>query len=108
MFGAYYRPHKAMFFWGPKPDDKPEDKKALGWDIKGFQACPVKFIPIDYPDVHVAFHARAGSGPARKQPWARAGGGAMWRQPRTDQLKHRVKKLADTTKEDHEEPKPRE
>ncbi len=97
VFGAYYEKQQAMFFWGPQGGGP-------GWNIPDlFTECHVKFVPIDYPDVDVALHAHGGSGPAREQPWAQAGGGAMWRQPRTDELTQRVKRLAETTKEEHDE-----
>jgi hypothetical protein len=101
VVGAYFAARDATFFWGPE--------KGPGWEKQDdnktnlFTPCSVKFIPINYQHVRNAVKV-IGENPdhydhTSEPAWARAGGGAMWRQPRTD-LMQRLKALgADPEKE---------
>ncbi|OBH33535.1 hypothetical protein A5692_14075 [Mycobacterium sp. E342] len=101
VVGAYFAAHDATFFWGPE--------EGPGWEKQDdnknnlFTQCPVKFIPINYQHVRNALMA-IGEDPDhydhKTEPaWATAGGGAMWRQPRTDLMK-RLKALGEESEKE--------
>ena len=77
---AYFHKYEAMFFWGPGPE---------GWHL--FEPYDIRLVPINYDAVRYA----NGVEPGGNSPYGvKSGGGPMWKEPRTDELRQKLKDLA--------------